>query len=94
MLRRLIFLLVAGTMAYAQKRPFDANAMMDLKRIGDPQISPDGKWVTFTVQTVDLRTSLVYEVRVYVTDTADELRLGMPATIIVPLDRSVTSSAK
>ena len=54
MLRRLIFLLVAGTIAYAQKRPFDANAMMDLKRIGDPQISPDGKWVTFTVQTVDV----------------------------------------
>jgi hypothetical protein len=28
--------------------------MMELKRISDPQLSPDGKWVTFTVQTVDV----------------------------------------
>ena len=27
----------------AQKRPFDANAMMALKRISDPQISPDAQ---------------------------------------------------
>jgi len=37
-----------------QKRPFDANALLELKRIGDPQISPDGKTVAFTVQSVDL----------------------------------------
>ena len=41
-------------MSFAQKRPFDVNALMELKRIDDPQISPDGKWVAFTVQTVDL----------------------------------------
>ena len=41
-------------MVFAQKQPFDVNAMMELKRIGDPQISPDGKWVAFTVQTVDV----------------------------------------
>ena len=41
-------------MLSAQKRPFDANAMMALKRIGDPQISPDGRWVAFSVQTVDV----------------------------------------
>ena len=34
-----------------------------------------------TVQTEDLRTSLVYEVRVFVKDPGDELRLGMPATV-------------
>jgi dipeptidyl aminopeptidase/acylaminoacyl peptidase len=54
MWRPLIFLLVAGSVAFAQKRPFDANAMMELKRISDPQLSPDGKWLTFTVQTVDV----------------------------------------
>ena len=41
-------------MVFAQKRPFDFNAMMALKRIGDPQISPDGHWVAFTVQSVDM----------------------------------------
>ena len=54
MLRRLFFLLAACTLAFAQKRPFDASAMMELKRISDPQISADGKWVAFTVQTVDV----------------------------------------
>ncbi len=40
--------------ALAQKAPFDFQAMMKVKRISDPQISPDGKKVAFTVQTVDL----------------------------------------
>jgi len=41
-------------MVFAQKRPFDVNALLELKRIGDPQISPDGVWVAFTVQSVDV----------------------------------------
>ncbi len=38
----------------AQKRPFDVDALLRLKRISEPQISPDGKLVAFTVQTVDV----------------------------------------
>jgi HlyD family secretion protein len=34
-----------------------------------------------TVQTEDLRSSLVYEIRVLVDDPDDHLRLGMPATV-------------
>jgi HlyD family secretion protein len=34
-----------------------------------------------TVQTQELRTSLVYEIRVLVEDPGDRLRLGMPATV-------------
>lgn len=34
-----------------------------------------------SVETAELRTSLVYEVRVYVDDPHDRLRLGMPATV-------------
>lgn len=41
-------------MLLAQKRPFDVNALMELKRMGDPQLSPDGRWVAFTVQSVDV----------------------------------------
>ena len=40
--------------ALAQRQPFDVDALLSLKRISDPQISPDGKSVAFTVQTVDL----------------------------------------
>jgi dipeptidyl aminopeptidase/acylaminoacyl peptidase len=38
----------------AAKTPFTFDAMMKLARIDDPQLSPDGKTVAFTVQTVDL----------------------------------------
>jgi dipeptidyl aminopeptidase/acylaminoacyl peptidase len=54
MRRSLLSLLAFAALGMAQKRPFDVNAMMELKRISDPQISPDGRWVTFNVQTVDV----------------------------------------
>jgi HlyD family secretion protein len=47
-------------------------------------ISPVAEFTPKTVQTEELRTSLVYEVRVFVKDAADELRLGMPATVYLP----------
>ena len=34
-----------------------------------------------TVQTEELRTALVYEVRIYVQDPDNRLRMGMPATV-------------
>jgi HlyD family secretion protein len=37
------------------------------------------------VQTDELRTSLLYEIRVYVEDTENLLRMGMPATVKVKL---------
>ena len=47
-------------------------------------ISPVAEFTPKTVQTTDLRTSLVYEIRVFVTDPNDDLRLGMPATVHLP----------
>jgi HlyD family secretion protein len=49
-------------------------------------ISPVAEFTPKTVQTEELRTSLVYEVRVFVKDPADELRLGMPATVYLASD--------
>jgi HlyD family secretion protein len=49
-------------------------------------ISPVAEFTPKTVQTEELRTSLVYEVRVFVKDPADELRLGMPATVYLSPD--------
>jgi HlyD family secretion protein len=46
-------------------------------------ISPIAEFTPKTVQTEELRTSLVYEVRVFVKDPDDELRLGMPASVYV-----------
>jgi HlyD family secretion protein len=51
-------------------------------------ISPVAEFTPKAVQTEELRTSLVYEVRVFVKDPADELRLGMPASVYISLDQS------
>ncbi len=53
-MRFCLLALMAAPILVAQKAPFDAAAMMQLSRISDPQISPDGKTVAFVVQTVDL----------------------------------------
>jgi HlyD family secretion protein len=50
-------------------------------------ISPVAEFTPKAVQTEELRTSLVYEVRVFVKDPSDELRLGMPATVSFALDQ-------
>jgi HlyD family secretion protein len=56
-------------------------------------ISPVAEFTPKSVQTEELRTSLVYEVRVFVKDPDDELRLGMPATAYVPLGGSRQSAS-
>jgi HlyD family secretion protein len=55
-------------------------------------ISSTAEFTPKTVQTEELRTSLVYEVRVFVDDPQDRLRLGMPATVtITPTARQANS---
>jgi dipeptidyl aminopeptidase/acylaminoacyl peptidase len=61
-MRRLIFsifALIAFTFpALAQaKHPFTFEDMMKLKRVGEPEVSPDGKWVIFSVVDVNLEAN-------------------------------------
>src|SRR5215813_7447460 len=49
-------------------------------------VSPVAEFTPKAVQTAELRTSLVYEVRVFVKDPRDTLHLGMPATVYLPLN--------
>jgi HlyD family secretion protein len=56
-------------------------------------ISPVAEFTPKAVQTDELRTSLVYEVRVWVNDSADELRLGMPATVYLSLDQPASDQS-
>jgi len=57
-MRRLFFLvgaLACALPALAQtKRPFTFEDMMKLKRVEEPEVSPDGKWVLFAAVDVDL----------------------------------------
>jgi dipeptidyl aminopeptidase/acylaminoacyl peptidase len=59
MMRRLLFAVLAlSTFSVSQtKRPFTFEDMMQLRRISDPQISPDGKWVLFSAQDVNLQAT-------------------------------------
>jgi dipeptidyl aminopeptidase/acylaminoacyl peptidase len=45
--------LFAASLA-AQRQPFDVQTLLKIARIQEPQLSPDGKTVAFTVQTVDI----------------------------------------
>lgn len=49
----LLTLLVVNASAQ-QKRPMELADMFKFKRIADPSLSPDGKWVAFTVTTPNL----------------------------------------
>jgi HlyD family secretion protein len=51
-------------------------------------ISPSAEFTPKSVETRELRSSLVYEVRVFVQDPDNKLRLGSPATVHLPLTRS------
>jgi HlyD family secretion protein len=48
-------------------------------------ISSMAEFTPKNIETAELRTSLVYEVRVFVKDPLDVMRLGMPATVHLPL---------
>jgi HlyD family secretion protein len=47
-------------------------------------IASTAEFTPKSVETEQLRTSLVYEVRILVDDTADRLRLGQPVTVQLP----------
>jgi len=56
LLSLLVLAVTLPTLAQA-KHPFTFDDMMKLKRVGDPQVSPDGKWVIFSVVDVDLEAN-------------------------------------
>ena len=48
-------------------------------------ISPTAEFTPKQVQTTELRTKLVYRLRIFACNPKDELRLGMPVTVTIPL---------
>ncbi len=61
-MRRLVLFIFAlipfALPAFAQaKHPFTFEDMMKLKRVGEPEVSPDGKWVIFSVVDVNLEAN-------------------------------------
>ena len=51
-------------------------------------ISPVSEFTPKNVETTELRSQLVYRVRVYACNPDHRLRLGMPATVIIPISNN------
>lgn len=56
-------------------------------------VSPTAEFTPKTVETTELRTSLVYQARVFVCDGRNELRLGMPVTVRIAYDQAPPQAA-
>ncbi len=56
-------------------------------------VSPVAEFTPKTIETADLRTSLVYEVRVRIADRDNQLRLGAPATVVPMTDFAPADNA-
>lgn len=54
-------------------------------------ISPTAQFTPKTVETTEVRANLVYQVHVFACNPQNELRLGMPATVTIPLDQQNTN---
>ena len=48
-----LFILAEVTLPAQTKRPMELEDMFRVRRVSDPQISPDGKWVAFVITDVD-----------------------------------------
>jgi len=53
----LTLILLAFPAVAQAKHPFTFEDMMKLKRVGEPEVSPDGKWVIFSVVDVNLEAN-------------------------------------
>ncbi len=49
----ILLLLCSSSVGVFAQAPFSFNDLVNIKRVGDPQLSPDGKWVAYTVGVVN-----------------------------------------
>ena len=52
---RSVLALLFAPFLFAQKQPFDAETLLRISRISQPALSPNGRQVAFTVQTIDVQ---------------------------------------
>ncbi len=62
--------------AQSSKRPIALDDLAKMRAVGDPQVSPDGKWVAYTVGTVDAeKDKRDTDIWMVSWDGADQIRL-------------------
>src|SRR5215470_6094995 len=55
-----LFAILCFALAVASQSAFTAADLLNVKRVGDPQLSPDGRTIAFTVRTVDKAANRVF----------------------------------
>src|SRR5438046_6689332 len=50
-----ILIVAAATLAQTVKHSLKLDDLARLRNVGDPQVSPDGQWVAYTVTTIDTK---------------------------------------
>ncbi len=55
-------------------------------------ISPTAEFTPKSVESLEVRTDLVYQARIHVCDARGELRLGMPVTVTIPRQQAATGA--
>ena len=75
-----VLVFIFDVTAFAQaKHPFTFEDMMKLKRVGEPEVSPDGKWVIFSVVDVNLdANSKMPHIWIVPTDGSERPRPRIP----------------
>ena len=53
----LLAVFLSASLAFAQKHPMTFDDMMAMKRLGDTAVSPDGKWLAYSVTTINLEAN-------------------------------------
>ena len=63
-----VLLVLLTSLATAQNRTYTVEDLLKVRRVGDPQISPDGRRVAFTIGDVDFNANRIVT-QIYVTPT-------------------------
>ena len=76
-----ITVLVLAPLSFAQQpalRPITIDDYFQIRAVSDPQLSPDAKWVTYTVRTANLKEDK-YEERIWMAPTAAGTSMALTA---------------
>jgi dipeptidyl aminopeptidase/acylaminoacyl peptidase len=76
------------TLAARAKNPFTFEDMMKLKRVEEPVVSPDGKWVLFAAMNVDLKanTETPHVWVVALSSSSDRSAVAHPHAVLASVD--------
>ncbi len=67
-MRRLLLFVCLASLSYAQRRGMTAEDYLAFETANDPQLSPDGQWVAYTVTTIDQKANR-RKSEIYITST-------------------------